>query len=327
MSQGAGAGHDLVGLGEVMLRLAAPAPQRLEQAVSLDVQIGGAEANVAAACARLGLRTAVLTALPADHPWGDRAVRELSAHGIDCGGIVRPPGARLGLYFLEYGSAPRPVRVLYDRRDSAFSRLTPDAFDWARVRNARLLHVSGVTPALGDNLRDLVRRALREASAAGVPVSFDVNYRSRLWAPKEAREFLVEVLPAVSYLFIGSDDAATVFELAGAWEGAVDGLARLAPRATVALTMGEEGSAVLADGRTWRPSRRYTVSVVDRVGAGDAYAAGFLWAQLTGRSVQEAVDAATALAALKCTIWGDIALVARAELEELLVSDSTEIRR
>jgi 2-dehydro-3-deoxygluconokinase len=320
-------GHDLVGLGEVMLRLAAPAPQRLAQAVALDVQIGGSEANVAAACARLGLRTAMLTALPADHPWGDRAVRELSAHGIDCRAIVRPVDTRLGLYFLEYGSAPRPVRVLYDRRDSAFSRLDPDAFDWALVRNARLLHVSGVTPALGENLRDVVRRAIREATAAGVPVSFDVNYRSRLWPPKDARDFLVEVLPAVRYLFIGSDDAATVFELPASWEAALVGLARLAPRATLALTMGEEGSAVLAEGRAWRPSRLYTVSVVDRVGAGDAYAAGFLWAQLTGRSVQEAVDAATALAALKCTIWGDIALVGRAELDELLISDNTEIRR
>ena len=327
MPRGVAAGHDLVGLGELMLRLAAPAPQRLEQAVSLDVQIGGSEANVAAACARLGLRTAVLTALPGDHPWGDRAVRELSTHGIDCGGVLRPVGARLGLYFLEYGSAPRPVRVLYDRRDSAFSRLDQDAFDWALVRSARLLHVSGITPALGDNLRGVVRRAIREATAAGVPISFDVNYRSRLWTPKDARDFLVEVLPAVRYLFIGSDDAATVFEFTGAWEAALDGLARLAPRATVALTMGEEGSAVLAEGRAWRPSRLYTVAVVDRVGAGDAYAAGFLWSRLTGRSVQEAVDAATALAALKCTIWGDIALVGRAELDELLASDSTEIRR
>ena len=320
-------GHDLVGLGEVMLRLAAPAPQRLEQAVALDVQIGGSEANVAAACARLGLRTAVLTALPGDHPWGDRAVRELSAHGVDCGGIVRPAGTRLGLYFLEYGAAPRPVRVLYDRRDSAFGRLTPDAFDWALVRGARLLHLSGITPALGDNLRALVRRAIHEASAAGVPLSVDVNYRSRLWTPKEAREFLVEILPSAQYLFIGSDDAETVFELAGPWDAALQALARLAPRATIALTMGEAGSAVLAEGRAWRPSRLYTVSVVDRVGAGDAYAAGFLWARLTGRPVQAAVDAATALAALKCTIWGDIALVARAELDELLASDSTEIRR
>lgn len=233
----------------------------------------------------------------------------------------------MGVYFLEYGAAPRPVRVLYDRRDSALSRLTPDQPDWALVRGARLVHLSGVTAALGDNLRRVVRRAISEAAAAGVPVSFDVNYRSRLWAPDEAGAFLVEILPSVRYLFIGADDAETVLGLSGAPERVLDGLARLAPGATLALTLGEAGSAVLDGGRLWRPSRLYTVSVVDRVGAGDAYAAGFLWALLTGRSGQQMVDAATALAALKCTIWGDIALVTRGELEDLLASDSTEIRR
>jgi len=320
-------GHDVVGLGEVMLRLAAPPPQRLEQAPALDVQIGGSEANVAAACARLGLRAAVLTALPADHVWGDRTVRELTGHGVDCSGVVRRPGTRLGVYFLEYGVAPRPVRVLYDRKGSAFSQLRPDDLDWSLVRQSRLFHVSGVTAALGDNLREVVRRGVREAAAAGVPVSFDVNYRSRLWSPKEAREFFVEILPALRHLFVGSDDAETVFELGADPEAALGGLRRLAPGATIALTMGEAGSAALADGRVYRPSRLYTVSVVDRVGAGDAYAAGFLWASLLGRPVQDAVDAATALAALKCTIWGDVALARRAELEELLLTSSTEIRR
>ena len=319
--------HDLVGLGEVMLRLAAPPPQRLEQATALDVQIGGSEANVAMACARLGMRTAVISALPAAHVWGDRTVREIASHGVDCAGVIRRPGARLGLYFLEYGVAPRPVRVLYDRRDSAFSHLEPDEIDWSLVRGARLFHLSGVTAALGDNLREVIRRGLREASAAGVPVSFDVNYRSRLWTPKEARDFLAEVLPAVRYLFVGEDDAGTVFEISGEPEGMLGRLSGLAPRATIALTLGEAGSAVLADGAVTRPSRRYTVSVVDRVGAGDAFAAGFLWATWAGRPVQRAVDAATALAALKCTIWGDVALVTPAELEELLASDSTEIRR
>ena len=319
--------HDLVGLGEVMLRLAATPPQRLEQVIALDVQIGGAEANVAAACARLGLRTALLSAVPAEHVWGDRIVRELSGHGVDCVGVQRRPGTRLGLYFIEYGVSPRPVRVLYDRRASAFSRLTPEDVDWSLVRGARLLHVSGVTAALGDTLRDVIRRALREASGAGVAVSFDVNYRSRLWAPKEARDFFTEILPGVQYLFVGSDDAETVFELSGQADAVLDGLRRLAPGGTIALTLGEAGSVVLAEGAVWRPSRRYTVSIVDRVGAGDAYAAGFLWAALRGRPPQESVDAATALAALKCTIWGDIAVASRAELEELLRSDSTEIRR
>lgn len=320
-------GHDLVGLGEVMLRLAAPGPRRLEQATSLDVQIGGTEANVAAAGARLGLRTALISALPAEHAWGDRAVREMVAHGVDCAGVVRRPGGRMGVYFLEYGAAPRPVRVLYDRAGSALSQLTLDEVDWGVVRRARMVHLTGVTAALGPNLRAVLRRALDEAAAGGAAVSFDVNYRSRLWGPKEARDFFLEIMPRVGHLFIGADDAATVFDLTGPAEEIVATLATLAPRASIALTLGEAGSAVLAGGALIRPSRRYVVTTVDRVGAGDAYAAGFLWATLTGRSTQQAVDAATALAALKCTIWGDVPVVTRAELEELLASDSTEIRR
>jgi len=320
-------GHDLVGLGEVMLRLASPPPQRLDQAMALDVQIGGSEANVLVAVSRLGLRTAFISALPAEHAWGDRTVRELSGHGVDCTGVVRRPGSRMGLYFLEYGVPPRPVRILYDRRDSAMSQLVPDEVDWTLVRGARLVHLSGITPALGDGLRAVIRRACREAQAAGVPVSFDVNYRSRLWSAKEARDFLSEVLPGVRYLFIGSDDAENVFELSGAPDKVLGGLARLAPAATIALTLGEAGSAVLSSGGVLRPSRLYTVTTVDRVGAGDAYAAGFLSRILQGRSPQEATDAATALAALKCTIWGDIALVRPSELDELMASTNSEIRR
>jgi 2-dehydro-3-deoxygluconokinase len=320
-------GFDLVALGEVMLRLSAPPPERLEQAVALNVQIGGSEANVAAACARLGMRTALITALPAAHPWADRAVRELTSHGVDCSGVRRPDGTRMGLYFLEYAPAPRPIRIHYDRRDSAASRLTADDIDWSILRGARLLHLSGITPALGQGPRAVIRRALTEAAAAGVAVSFDVNYRSRLWTPKEARQFLAEVLPAVRYLFVGSDDAETVFELRGPASAVLKGFRALSPRATIALTLGEAGSVVLDGDAEWAPRKRYAVTVVDRVGAGDAFAAGFLWAMLGSRGAQVAVDAATALAALKCTIWGDIALVSLHELAELMATDSTEIRR
>jgi 2-dehydro-3-deoxygluconokinase len=158
-------------------------------------------------------------------------------------------------------------------------------------------------------------------------VPFDVNYRSRLWSPKEARDFLLEIMPRLRYLFIGQDDATTVFDLDGPPERVLEALRRLAPAATIALTLGEAGSAVLSAGGITRPSKRYSVAVVDRVGAGDAFAAGYLWATLIGRSPQQAVDAATALAALKCTIWGDVPIVTRAELDELLATDSTEIRR
>src|SRR3989442_3295171 len=137
--------HDLVTLGEVLLRLAIPSPTRFETARQLDLQVGGAEANVAAGCARMGLSTAWISALPAN-PWGERIRRELTGHGVDCGHVRMTEGARVGVYFLEYGVPPRPVRVLYDRRDSAFARLTVAQVDWEPVRRARPLHPPGITP-------------------------------------------------------------------------------------------------------------------------------------------------------------------------------------
>ena len=125
-------GHDLVGLGEVMLRLAAPPPRRLEQTSALDVQIGGAEANVAAACARLGLRAAWLSALPAN-PWGERIRRELTAHGVDCGQVRMLADARVGVYFLEFGAAPRASSVIYDRKGAAIANIKPGMVPWAKV--------------------------------------------------------------------------------------------------------------------------------------------------------------------------------------------------
>ncbi|MBI2161589.1 MAG: sugar kinase, partial [Candidatus Rokubacteria bacterium] len=138
--------HDLVTLGEVLLRLSIPSPGRVETARQLDVQIGGAEANVAAAAARLGLKTAWISALPSN-PWGERIRRELVGHGVDCTHVRMVDGARVGVYFLEYGVPPRPVRVLYDRRDSAFARLQEGDVDWEPVRRARLVHLTGITPA------------------------------------------------------------------------------------------------------------------------------------------------------------------------------------
>jgi 2-dehydro-3-deoxygluconokinase len=149
------------------------------------VQLGGAEANVMAAAARLGLRTAWISAVP-DNAWGHRVRRELGAHGVDCSYLVTTAGARLGVYFVEHGAPPRPTRVLYDRRDSAFARLAPEEIDWEPVRRARLVHLTGITPALGPWPRALVERALREAPA----VSFDVNYRATLGPrPRPARSW------------------------------------------------------------------------------------------------------------------------------------------
>ena len=313
--------HDLVTLGEVLLRLSVPSPARFETARQLDVQIGGAEANVAAACARLGLSTAWISALPANE-WGERVRRELTGHGGDCGQVRILPGTRMGVYFLEYGAAPRPIRVLYDRRDSAFAQLPPEDVDWEPVRRARLVHLSGVTAALGDRPQALMRRALREAAT----ISFDVNYRATLWSPAEAHAFASEVLPSARYLFLGQTEARQVFGLDGPVDRLLETLARAAPKATIALMQGEEGATVLDGGRLVRAQRRHTVQVVDAVGAGDAYVAGFLWAVLRGRGVEEAVEAAGAVAALKCSTWGDVALISLRDVEEALAG-GPDIRR
>lgn len=305
--------HDLVAVGEVLLRLSVPSPARIETARRLDVQVGGAEANVAAAAARLGLRTAWISALPAN-AWGERIRRELAGHGVDCSYVRMVEGARVGTYFLEYGVPPRPVRVLYDRRDSAFARLAPDAVDWEPVRRARLVHLTGITPAVSGTARAIAERVLREAPV----VSFDVNYRATLWSPAEARAFAESVLPVARYLFLGREEARTVFGLAGPPEETVESLARRAPGAAIALLMGDEGSLVLEGGRLVRPGRRFTVQVVDPIGAGDAYVAGFLAAALRGADLQAMVDTAAAVAALKCSLWGDIALIGPGDVEEVL---------
>jgi 2-dehydro-3-deoxygluconokinase len=313
--------YDLVTLGEVLLRLAVPSPARFETARALDVQIGGAEANVAAACARLGLRTAWISAVP-ENAWGERVRRELSGHGVDCTYVHTLPGTRLGLYFIEYGVAPRPAHVLYDRRDSAFSRLTPDAIDWRPVRGARLVHITGITPALGADARKLTERLFQEASA----VAFDFNYRAALWSPIEARAFVESVMPEARYIFLGRSEAQTVLGLNDPPEDVLNVLARRAPQATIALLQGSEGSMVLDKGRIWRPSIRHSVQIIDPIGAGDAYAAGYLWASLTGRGPQEAINIATTVATFKCSTWGDIALITAREVEDALAG-GPDIRR
>jgi len=313
--------HDLVTLGEVLLRLAIPSPGRFETARMLDVQVGGAEANVAAACARLGLRTAWISALP-DGPWGDRVRKELIGHGIDCAYVHTIPATRLGLYFLEYGVAPRPVRVLYDRRDSAFSRLTPEAVDWQPVRRARVVHLTGITPALGQSARKLVERAFDEAPV----VSFDINYRAALWSPSDARAFAEAVLPRARYVFLGRAEAETLWGLTGGPEKILEAISVRAPRATVALLQGSEGSTVLDNGRLWIPTVHHTVHVIDPVGAGDAYAAGFLWAVLRGRALQDVINIAATTAALKCSTWGDVPLVSPTDVDDAIAGGS-EIRR
>ena len=317
---------DVVAPGEVMLRLASRPPTRLEQAKDLDVSYGGTEANVLCALARLGHRTAWVSALPTN-VWGDRLARELRGHGVDVAHVAWREGGRIGTYFIEYGVAPRPIRVVYDRQGSAFASLDEAEVDWAALSRTRVMHVTGITAALGPRPRRVFERAVESAEASGALLSLDVNHRTALWTYEAARAYLEPLLARVGLLFVGIEDARRVFGLAGEAEAVAAGLRRLAPRAMIALTLGDQGSLVLTD-RPHRPTRLYSLDLVaDRVGAGDAFAAGFLHGWLTTQDVQRAQDLGTALAALKCTMWGDIAVIRPGELEELLAQPDPRIRR
>jgi 2-dehydro-3-deoxygluconokinase len=185
--------------------------------------------------------------------------------------------------------------------------------DWTPVRQARLVHVSGVTAGLGELSRAVVRRTLAEARV----LSYDVNYRARLWSGDEARAFLDEVLPQVHYLFVGEEEA-RVLGFTGRAEGIVTALAQRAPDAIIAVMRGADGSLVKVGDKLYAPSRRPVVQVVDPIGAGDAFVAGYLWATLTDRTPESAVDIADAVAALKCSTWGDVALVTRSDIDNVL---------
>ena len=272
--------HDLVTLGEVMLRLAIPSPARIEtvQPARRSDRRGRGQrgGGVCAAGAGYGLDLGA-----ARQPWGDRIAAR--ADGARSGLRVRTLDGRRPdgplLHRVRCGAAPgpgplRPARFGVRASDRRGGRLGAGATGPACPPDRD--HAGA-----GPGPRGCVERALREASQ----LSFDVNYRATLWAPAEARAFAESVLPRARYFFLGEAEARILFNLTGSAEATLEALARLAPKATIALLQGPEGSTVLDGGRLWRPSRQYTVQMVDPVGAGDAYVAGFLWAALSGRGL------------------------------------------
>ena len=214
-------GHDLVTLGESMWRLSAPGVERLATARTLDVNIGGAESNVAIALARLGKRVAWWSRLPRN-PLAENLLLVLSSHGVDTSGVrlVEDDDARLGAYFIEFGSAPRPTRVIYDRADSAASRMQPEDFDWSALRRARRLHLTGITPALGPSCLETVRHAIAEGRRAGTHITLDLNYREKLWSWDECRPVIDELAAACNLFICAARDARHLLRVGASTEAA-----------------------------------------------------------------------------------------------------------
>jgi 2-dehydro-3-deoxygluconokinase len=315
---------DVVTIGETMLRFTPASDQTLEQAEYYRVDTGGAESNVAIALARLGWKTAWISRLP-DSPLGRRLAGRIRAHGVDVSRIIWASSGRVGLWYFEPPVPPRPGQAYYDRAGSTFSLIDPDEVDWDFVRTARWLHLTGITPALSPQCRALVHRALEEVANVPITVSFDVNYRSRLWTPAEARAALEPTLHRVAMVFCPLRDACILFNDAGDAESVARTWARRFGARVVVITAGEAG-AVAFDGTAHFLPRRYPVQVVDPLGTGDAFAAGFIGGYLEG-GTGTGLAWAAGMAALKQSYLGDAPWCTREDLLHLISAESTGIQR
>lgn len=327
--------YDVVTFGEAMLRLSPPNFQRLEQARGMDLNVGGAELNVAVGVTRFGLKSAWVSKLP-KNPLGYLIRDRAQEFGVDCSYIVWSDKGRAGLYFVEFGASPRASSVLYDRANSAISTIQPGEVDWAKIfTGSKHFHMSGITPALSASASEATVEALKAAQKAGCTVSYDLNYRKKLWTPADARRIQEPIMADVDILITTEEDTNVVFGIKEKdYESVAEKLAQTFKFKIVAITLREDLSVwrnnwtaiAYQDGKIFR-DRKYEVEIVDRVGAGDSFTAGFLHGWLKEKDVQKGVQYGNAFAALKHTVPGDFNWSTKEEVENQLKGAGLRISR
>ncbi|MDR0530689.1 MAG: sugar kinase [Oscillospiraceae bacterium] len=324
----------VVTFGEVMLRLAPEGYQRFVQAETFGASFGGAEANVAVDLCGLGMNAAFVTRLPA-HEIGQAAVNALRRYGVDTSHIQRG-GSRVGLYYCEKGASQRPSKVIYDRAGSSIAQAEPGMFDWdAVLEHASWFHFTGITPALSESCAALCLEACRAARRRGLPVSCDLNYRNNLWSRARAGEVMGGLAPNLTLLIANEEDAADVFDIHAAGTDVDRGTLSREGYASVARQLSERfgipeiaitlRQSISASDNLWSAmlftagecyfSREYPVHIVDRVGGGDSFGAGLIYA--AGMPPQERLEFAVAASCLKHSIEGDFNLVSAEEVQKL----------
>jgi len=332
----------VVTFGELMLRLAPNGYYRFFQNDQMQATFGGGEANVAVSLANYGLDAAYVTKLPS-HAIGQAAVDSLRCFGVDTSGIVRG-GDRVGIYFLEKGASQRGSVCIYDRAHSAIQEADPSEFNWEELlKGADWFHFTGITPALGPNMVEACRQACQAAKKLGVKVSCDLNYRGKLWTRAQAREAMTDLCQYVDVCISNEEDAKDVFgieaENTDIYGGKLDkeGYKSVAKQLAdkfgfekVAITLrtsisasDNDWAAMLYDGENYCFSKEYHLRIVDRVGGGDSFGGGLIYALLTGKTTQQAIEFAVAASALKHSVEGDFNRVTLAEVEKLAGGDGS----
>ncbi len=331
----------IVTFGEMLLRLSPNGFKRFRQTDRFETWFGGAEANVAAALAQWGMQSAFVSKMP-DHEIGQGAIDSLRKFGVDPSQIVRG-GDRIGIYFCEKGASQRPSKVIYDRKHSAFATAARGDFDWNCILDgADWFHITGITPALGGEIPDICRDALEICRERKIKVSCDLNYRSTLWSREQARKILTPFMSCISVCIANEGSVEDVFGITG--EGSspeeralnsacklheIFGFEKIAYTMRESVSASENGwAALLYDGSSGFISRRYCLNIVDRIGGGDAFAAGVIFGLMTGWDAQHTVEFAAAAGALKHSVEGDVLVAGLGEVEALANGDSSgRVRR
>ena len=311
-------------LAKPMVRLSVPPGIRLNNARQLDRHAAGTECNVLAVLAQLGWRAGWLSGLP-PNSLGEFVRNELQKVGVDLTAVVWSDRGRMGSYYVEMSVPPRPIQVIYDRANTCISQLKPEDIDWEYLLDTEIIHLTGITPPLSAGCSSIVKELVQRARQNDVALSFDVNYRAKLWSETEAAEALLPLMQAVEVLFCSLRDAVRLFGCEEDAKTAVQQLATKSAAKKVVITQADKG-VIGWDGSQIYQQQALPVQIIDRIGAGDALAAGVLHGWLQNDFVT-GLKYGTILAALALSQHGDIVLTSKEELTSLLVHGDKDVLR
>ncbi len=320
---------DMIGFGEVMLRLSPPNKEKISQSETFEKNAGGSELNVSSGAAMLGIRSAVVTKLP-KNKMGHFIARRIRYGNVSDDYVIwdYSDKKRLGIYYYESGVYPRKSAVVYDRANASvcslkLSEIPEDIYD-----KTRLFHISSISLALDLNLRETALAMIKLMKAHGVAISFDVNYRAALWSEEEARDVVEKILPLVDILFVSEETSRRMLQRTGTLDEIMKGYAdtygckivATTRRDVVSPTRHNFGSRIYYEGKFYEEPHYMNIEVIDRIGSGDAYVAGVLYGILAEDNIERAMSFGNALSAVKNTVPGDMSASSLDEIESIIKS-------